>query len=439
MILKGSERGGSKQLAAHLLKTQDNDHVEVYEVRGFLSNDLRGAMREAYAISKGTKCKKFLFSLSLNPPETARVSDREFKAAIRAVEAKLGLENQPRIIVFHEKEGRRHAHCVWSRIDTERMRAINLPHFKLKLRDVSKKLFMEHGWKMPCGLVDSRQRDPTNFTRAEWRQAKRNGHDPKALKAMFQECWAISDSGAAFAKALEERGYWLARGDRGGFVVADFRGEIYSVARYTGLRTKEVKAKLGDPNALRPVSETKALIAARMTNVLKGYVREALGAFNSQSASLAFKKSQLAQHHRHERQRLKERQEARWREETARRTARLSKGFRGAWDRLTGKYGRIRRDNEREAYRAFVRDQAQKQTLIEAQLRERQALQKEIVRVRQTHAKELAQLHRDVAHYTRMNAQEPPSVREHFRELSRHQNQTRGRGRRRKRGPSLDS
>ena len=32
MILKGSQRGGSKQLAVHLLKTLDNEHAEVHEL-----------------------------------------------------------------------------------------------------------------------------------------------------------------------------------------------------------------------------------------------------------------------------------------------------------------------------------------------------------------------------------------------------------------------
>lgn len=40
MILKGSQRGASKQMATHLLKTQDNEHIEVHELRGFLSDDL---------------------------------------------------------------------------------------------------------------------------------------------------------------------------------------------------------------------------------------------------------------------------------------------------------------------------------------------------------------------------------------------------------------
>ena len=135
-------------------------HVELHEVRGFASDDLRGAFSEADAIAAGTRCEKHLFSMSLNPPQGAQASIEAFEQAIDEVERKLGLENQPRAIVFHEKDGRRHAHAVWSRIDAERMRAINLPHYKVKLRDVSRKLYMERGWDMPRGLQDRSLRDP---------------------------------------------------------------------------------------------------------------------------------------------------------------------------------------------------------------------------------------------------------------------------------------
>lgn len=194
MILKGSQRGGAKQLALHLLKTQDNEHVEVHELRGFMADDLQAALHEVYAVSKGTRATQFLFSLSLNPPANERVSIEEFEAAIQQVEAKLGLDDQPRAVVFHEKNGRRHAHMVWSRIDTEAMRAINLPHFKLKLRDVSRELYLEHGWAIPRGLVNSRERDPKNFTRDEWEQAKRGDQDPKRLRAAtFRHVGHIGD------------------------------------------------------------------------------------------------------------------------------------------------------------------------------------------------------------------------------------------------------
>ena len=121
MILKGSQRSGALKLAAHLLRLDEN--VEVEELRGFSAVDLRSALQEADAIAKGTRCKQFLFSLSLNPPETKRVSVEQFRLAIDRAEETLGLCGQARAIVFHEKEGRPHAHVVWSRIDVGRMAA----------------------------------------------------------------------------------------------------------------------------------------------------------------------------------------------------------------------------------------------------------------------------------------------------------------------------
>ena len=264
MILNGNQRGGAKDLAVHLLKPE-NDHVQVHELRGFVSDDLMGAFTESYAISRGTRCKQFLYSLSLNPPEGAKVSTEAFEEAADKVEKRLGLDGQPRAIVFHEKNGRRHAHVVWSRIDPQEMKAVQLSHSKRKLREVSLELFREHGWAMPKGLIDREARDPKNFTLAEWQQAKRVGKDPRQIKAAIQDAWAISDTRGALEAALDERGPVLARGDRRGFVVLDRDGEIYSLPKWAGLKTKDVRARLGSEKTLPGVAEARGRIAKAMT------------------------------------------------------------------------------------------------------------------------------------------------------------------------------
>lgn len=133
------------------------------------------------------------------------------------------------------------------RIDADSMTAVPLPHFKLKLRDVSKELYLENGWKMPRGFIDCKERDPRNFTLDEWQQAKRHGHNAKDMKALMQECWAASDSSQAFANALQERGLYLARGDRRGHVAVTYDGEVLSISRMIGKPAKEVVGRLGDP------------------------------------------------------------------------------------------------------------------------------------------------------------------------------------------------
>lgn len=378
MILKGKERGNAAQLAQYLMQTRDNDHVELHELRGFISDDLLGAFHEADAIARGTRCEKNIFSMSLNPPEGAEVSTEDFEKAINEIEQKLGLEGQPRAVVFHEKDGRRHAHAVWSRIDTDRMRAINLPFYKERLRTVSRELFLEHGWTMPRGLEDRRLRNPENFTREEWQQSRRVGLDPRELKAMFRNCWEASDNRAAFEQALKERGFWLAQGDRRGFVAVDYRGEVYSLSRYAGVKSKELRSRLGKPDELDTVSHVKAKIAEWMTAKVTRFIKDAERDAKHRNAVIDFQKAELVGRHRDERAALKDLQDKRWQAETKARAERLPKGMSGIWHRLTGRYGKIREQNEREAFEGLLRDRAEKDALIVRQLDERQALQAEI-------------------------------------------------------------
>jgi len=293
MILKGNQRAGAVQLARHLLNDRDNDHVSVHELRGFSAVSLTEAMRETMAVSKGTRCRQFLFFLSLNPPERATVDPEGLRAAADAVEHKLGLTGQPHAIVIHEKEGRRHAHAVWSRINADTMTAINLPHTKRKMQDVSRELFLQHGWALPAGLRNPAERDPATFSRAEWQQAKRVGQDAKALKRMFATCWAASDNAESLTAPLAERGLDLARGDRRGAVAVDYRGEVYALARWSGVKTKELKARLGDPQALPGVDEAKRKIADRLTPVLREYIADVQRNIERSAATVCLKAAQL--------------------------------------------------------------------------------------------------------------------------------------------------
>lgn len=402
MILKGSQRSGAKQLAVHLLRDDENEHIEVHEIRGFTANTVHGAFQEMYALSLGTKCKQFMFSLSLNPPQTENVSVQKFENAIDTAEKKLGLEGHARIIVFHEKEGRRHAHCVWSRIDPERMKAVNMCFYKERLCGLSKQLYLEHGWKLPKGLINSKDRNPLNFTLAEWQQAKRLGDDPKAIKATLQEAWAISDNKQSFTKALEERGYYLAQGDRRSYMAVDYRGEVYSLSKQTGVKTKELQARLGEYKELPTIADVTEHLSQSMTESLDKHIQHVQENAKREAAPLMKERKDMAQRHRQERKAMQEFQEKRHLEETKARAARLPRGLRGIWQRITGSYQQIREKHERETALCAKRDREQKQTLIESQLKERRALQQKIVQVRQKQQQDRQFLREHVAHYMRL-------------------------------------
>lgn len=404
MILEGNQRGGAKNLALHLVKPE-NDHVEVHEIRGFASDNLMGALNEAYAISRGTKAKQFLYSLSLNPPAKEQVTIAEFEETINRAEKTLGLEGQPRAIVFHEKAGpdgiiRRHAHAVWSRINIQEMKAVPMSHDHTKLTSLSREIYIERGWKMPRGFGKSSERDYRNFTRQEWEQAKRTGKDPRAIKTAITDAWAMSDSKASFQHALKERGYVLARGDRRGFVAVDIFGEAYPVRSMAKQTLTKLRERLGDEKNCQSVEEAKAQLAKEMTPAMQRIRGEVSAYVQRQRTEIKRERDRLIQKQRDERKALKEYQLKRSQQEARDRQARFRNGVRGLWDRINGNHTRIRKLNEKEAQQTLKRDRKEQDSLIFNQLSERKMMQHRVTVMSQKHHDQVRAIERDLHRYS---------------------------------------
>lgn len=266
MILKGNQRSNGADLAVHLMNEFDNERVLLTELRGTIATDLKGAFAEFEAIASGTKCTQPLYSLSINPSQP--MSPAQYEEAITAIEDKLGLTGQPRVIVFHEKYGREHAHVVWSRIRVDNMRAIAMSHDHRKLCDLACDLAHRFGHELPPGLKawEKRERfekqkfEPTLGERA---QALKTGLTPDERRAEITALYDRADSGPAFQAALAQAGYVLAKGDRRGYVLVDQEGEVHSLSRYiAGHSAKEIRAKLAalSTEQLPDVDEAKLLI-----------------------------------------------------------------------------------------------------------------------------------------------------------------------------------
>ena len=399
MILYASQRGRSAELALHLLNGEQNEHVSVHDIRGFVSNDLAEALKEAYAISRGTRCKQFLFSLSLNPPEYADVPIEDFEAAIEEIEKRLALVGQPRIIVFHEKNGRRHCHAVWSRIDADKLVAIRMSHFKRKLMETSRLLYLKHGWKMPKGMEKGQPRTPLHLTREEYRQAVRLAEDPQAMKSLFKTAWERSDSKETFIHALEEQGLLLARGDRRGYVAIDVKGGVFSLTRWLDIGTRDLKTRLGVPESLPDIGQAKAYLVSRMTENLERFIAEAKAQAAQKRTPLVQELRTLVHQQRAERREFLKIHQKRWEQETRQRTARLHTGVAGVWQCITGEYQKVCQRNEAETRASLERDRRELHALVRSHLLERQELQKTVLFYRKEHQKEVFRLRQEIACY----------------------------------------
>jgi hypothetical protein len=337
----------------------------------------------------------------LNPPEHVVATDDDFFEAAGRVAEAVGLSEQPHAIVVHEKNGRRHAHAVWSRIDADEMKAINLPHFKNKLRDLSRDLFLDHGWVLPDGLATYGNKSPFNFTLEEWQQAKRQGLDPREIKQAFQQAWERCDSQIGFKNALEDRGYFLARGDRRGFVALDVDGNVHSIAKWTGVKAKDVKAKLGSPDNLPSVEEANSEIRSKISGQMCNFIAQAKDRHVTEMRPINAEITSMVQAHQQERKALKEGQAKRWSGETNVRSRRLNGGLRGLLDKVTGKSKAMRQLNEREALKAAKRDQKQRDFMITEQMKERQEIQARLNKQKVKQRAERQNLARDISSFLR--------------------------------------
>jgi len=86
------------------------------------------------------------------------------------IEARLGLKDQPRAIAFHIKDGYKHMHVAYSRIDPH-LKAIPMPFFVDRMMPVSRELEREWGLRV---LADRHEPDrPRAAKRDELEKARR--------------------------------------------------------------------------------------------------------------------------------------------------------------------------------------------------------------------------------------------------------------------------
>jgi len=291
MIPFGSQRALGQDLATHLMNTHDNERMELVNVRGAVAKDLHGAFAEwelqAHAL---TRCKNYLYSLSINPdPAQGPLTSEQYEDYIARVEDKLGLEGQPRAIVMHVKDGREHAHVVWSRIDAEAGKAVQIAFDREKLMMVTRVFARDHGLDLPGGydrdghdqlsLYEKAQQDKTGVTKEE-----RIAH--------VTEAWQQSDSAKAFVQALEERGYILATGKRP-YVLVDIYGEMNALPKLIddkSVRTKDIRAFLEKdfPAGSLPSVEEARKLAEQHRKAREAFVKSQ----RSQDKATALKEQQ---------------------------------------------------------------------------------------------------------------------------------------------------
>lgn len=266
MIIKGGSRAGPQQLAAHLLRADTNERVDILELDSAV-DDLAATFRDWQTLSEGTRGTKGLYHVNIDPDARYDMTPAQWAEAVAVLERELGLDGQPRAVVLHEKKGRQHIHIVWARTDLETMTMRSDSNNYLAHERASQKLELAFGHEPVPGKHAKRDRSKQpDFPRAEvnhgeWQQAERSGISVADRRAQIAALKEASDNGAAFKAALEEAGYMLAQGDKRDFVLVTAEGSVLSLSRELKMKAAEVRAFMADIDraALPTASEAKAV------------------------------------------------------------------------------------------------------------------------------------------------------------------------------------
>ena len=231
------KRSNASSLATHLQKT-DNERIVIVELRHTATQDLHKALKDMELAAKMTKAKTGLYHAQINPAIGENMSPEQWQYSVDEMEKRLGLENQPRAVVYHEKNSRSHIHVVWQRTDIELGKVIDTKNDYYIHKKLGRDLEKQFGHQQ---LKDGFNENWEKMN--ELQQTIRDGYTPKQLKARISEIYKKNQDPKKLQTELKKAGFELAVGRRGVVLVSE-KGEIHSLMRYTGEKKKDIEKKL---------------------------------------------------------------------------------------------------------------------------------------------------------------------------------------------------
>jgi hypothetical protein len=265
MIIRGNPAGNVGFWSKHLQNDEKNERAEVKEIRGLNADNLQDALWEMKYVADGSRSQgNFMYQANINPYANEHLTPDQWREAIDTLEKNLGLEDHQRVVVEHVKNGRQHYHVIWNRVDVDTMKVADMGgNYIIHERTQAELEAKFELTPTPTPAAADRKAAPELW---EHRAAERSGIDPAEVKAEMTELWRTTDSGKAFAAAVEERGYKLAQGDRRDFVIVDHAGDVHSLSRrLDGVKAAAVRERMADVerSELPTVEEARADQRAR--------------------------------------------------------------------------------------------------------------------------------------------------------------------------------
>lgn len=254
-MIAGATRGaGGHALARHLMSRKGGQTVEVMSPRNLMGDSLREQIDDLVMTSAHGRTSRPVHHVHIDPPPDCADPNSVITTFLDNYEREFGLENAPRAGVMHVKNGRRHAHVVWSLV-REDASVVSLAHDHPRREKVSRIVEFEHGLPFTkgkhnrsaaaalrkegradvadameaAGLLAGKPRI-AHSTPRQRAQAERTAVPIDVIRSEAFAAWIASDDARSFAVALHSFGSSVATGARG-LLLIDRSGSVHSLNR----------------------------------------------------------------------------------------------------------------------------------------------------------------------------------------------------------------
>lgn len=254
-MIAGATRGtGGDALSRHLLKRQNGQEVVVMPARGLAADNLKGQIRELVASAAHGRTSRPVHHVHIDPPPDCVDPDAVIENFLKHYESEFSLEDAQRAGVYHTKNGRRHAHVMWSLVRDDGS-VVSLTHDHARREKVSRIVEFEHGLEFTkgkhnrsaaaalrkegradvadamtaAGLLDGK-RPVAHSTPRQRAQAERTSVPLDEIRNQALAAWKVSDDAKSFAVALHAFGSVVATGERG-LVLVDRAAGTHALTR----------------------------------------------------------------------------------------------------------------------------------------------------------------------------------------------------------------
>ena len=161
-------------------------------------------------------------------------------------------------------------------------------------------------------------------------------------------------------------------------MVVDHTEKVYSLSRHGGIKTKELKARLGSPDDLPSIALTNVRIRNIYTKEMLGKVNSLKNQHKAQMRPYEEQKTALIQKQRQERREQQEQHILKRKATMKAVRSRFRKGVMGFFDKVTGKTERLRLIGRKELNAVKAEHSEARHKIIFQHNRERAELQKHI-------------------------------------------------------------